>query len=223
MQEIQKKLSISLRAIYVRISEIQKKCLCSREDAANILAAEVGVPIYNFLSEAELQRVRELQKSKTVVQKIQHNKTKENEKTITKEEKITDNKLYDLMELHPKIVEVTRSQFKSGHYSEAIFNAFRCIEIRVKKKSGLKKRGWSLMQDAFNENHPRIKINSMQNDYEIDEQAGFKHIYAGAMLGIRNPKAHADIKQKDSHRTLEYLSLASLLVKRVEEGEKVNE
>ena len=40
-------------------------------------------------------------------------------------------------------------------------------------------------------------------------------------MGIRNPKAHAEVQQKDPYRTLEYISLASLLAKRLEEGEKV--
>ena len=100
-------------------------------------------------------------------------------------------------------------------------NAFRCIEIFAKEKSVLKKRGVDLMHKAFNEKNPAIKLNRMQEDFEIDEQAGFRFIYAGAMMGIRNPKAHAEVQQKDPYRTLEYISLASLLAKRLEEGEKV--
>ena len=40
----------------------------------------------------------------------------------------------------------------------------------------------------------------------------------GAMVGIRNPKAHDNIIQADPYRMLEYLAFASLLMKRVEEG-----
>jgi len=77
------------------------------------------------------------------------------------------------------------------------------------------------MHKVFSEKKPIIKLNKMQEDYDIDEQTGFRFIYAGAMRGIRNPKAHAEVQQKDPYRTLEYISLASLLAKRLEEGEKV--
>jgi len=41
------------------------------------------------------------------------------------------------------------------------------------------------------------------------------------MIGIRNPKAHDNIIQTDPYKTLEYLSFASLLAKKVEESELV--
>lgn len=224
MSELQKKLKISDVSIYMRIRAIQKECLCTREDAANLLAARVGIPVYEFLPEAELERVRDFQKTKTIVPQMPKTSgsKEQTEKVIIKEASITKNKLFDLLNFHPKIVQASRSQFRSGHYTEAIFNAFRCIEIFAKKKSGSKKRGTALMQEIFSETHPVIKLNDMQQDFEIDEQNGFRFIYAGAMLGIRNPKAHADIQQKDPLRTLEYLSLASLLAKRLDEGVKVN-
>ena len=143
------------------------------------------------------------------------------ETLIIDEETINPLMLFDLLDLHPIIVRASKSQFKSGHYTEAIFNAFKCIEIFAKQKSGSHSRGTALMQEIFSEKHPIIKLNNMQQDFEIDEQNGFRFIYAGAMLGIRNPNAHADIQQKDPYRTLEYLSLASLLAKRLEEGTKV--
>jgi uncharacterized protein (TIGR02391 family) len=223
MVELQKELKISTAAIYFRIQKIQKQCLCSREDAANILAAEVGIPVFDILNESELKRVRNLQQIRTTptsIPRIRESKEQE-KKVIKKEAPITENKLYDLLHFHPKIVKASRSQFRSGHYSEAIFNAFKCIEIFAKKKSGSKRRGTALMQEIFNEKHPIIKLNNMQQDFEIDEQNGFRLIYAGAMLGIRNPQGHADIQQKDPYRTLEYLSLASLLTKRLDEGVKV--
>jgi len=217
--ELRKNLQITDFAIYARIRKIQEECLCTREDAANLLAAEVGIPIYNILSEPELRRVRELQEKRRVTPLRIKKEVKEEKKKTQKEEiTITPKKLFDLLKFHPRIVDASRSQFRSGHYAEAIFNAFKCIEILAKEKSGSRKRGTALMQDIFSENNPIIKLNNMQQDFEIDEQQGFRFIYAGAMLGIRNPNAHADIPQKDPYRTLEYLSLASLLTKRLDEG-----
>lgn len=224
MSELRKKMSRA--AIYVRIQKIQKECLTTKEEAANLLAADSGTPVYNILSEPELRRLRDLQKTRrTVSLRSPRKELKEEISVKTRMEKtsITPNRLYDLLEFHPRIVKASKSQFKSGHYTDAIFNAFRCIEVLAKEKSGLEGRGADLMHRIFNENKPLIKLNRMQRDFEIDEQAGFRFIYAGAMKGIRNPKAHAEIQQKDPYRTLEYLSLASLLAKRLEEGEKVDE
>lgn len=223
MSELRRKMKISHAAIYLRIQKIQEECLTTREDAANLLAAEVGIPVYNILSEPELRRIRELQDARraTPLRKIRKEVKEEIKETRTEEPQITPKKLYDLLKFHPRIVKASRSLFRSGHYPEAILNAFKCIEIFAKEKSGLKRRGVDLMHKVFNEKNPSIKLNKMQEDFEIDEQTGFRFIYAGSMMGIRNPKAHAEVQQKDPYRTLEYISLASLLAKRLEEGEKV--
>jgi len=44
-------------------------------------------------------------------------------------------------------------------------------------------------------------------------------LFMGAVVGIRNPKAHDEIVQNDPYKTLEYLGFASLLMKRIDEGE----
>jgi len=225
MSELQKKMKISSVAIYARIQKIQEECLTTREDAANLLAAEVGIPVYRILSEPELRRIRELQEMRrgAPLKRRQKEVKKEIKKIGIKETTITPKDLYDLLKFHPRIVKASRSLFRSGHYPEAILNAFKCIEIFAREKSGLRLRGVNLMHNIFNEKNPLIKLNKMEQDFEIDEQTGFRFIYAGAMMGIRNPKAHAEVPQKDPYRTLEYLALANLLAKRLEEGEKVNE
>jgi len=224
MSKLREKLQITDDAIYKRIRKIQDECLCGREDAANLLAAEVGIPVYKFLTEAERERVRALKETRTTSPKIPRSRQskKQNEKVAEKQVTITPNKVYDFLNFHPRIVKASRSLFRTKHYPEAILNAFKCIEILTKKKSGVQGIGADLMHRVFNEKNPVIKINQMQQDFEIDEQMGFRFIYAGSMTGIRNPKAHAEVPQKDPYRTLEYLSLASLLAKRLDEGVKVN-
>ena len=127
--------------------------------------------------------------------------------------------LYDSLRLHPRIRKASESLFKTGHYAQAIFEAFKCLEVLVKEKSGVNDLdGQTLMASVFNEAQPVIKLNKLQSTSDKDEQIGFKFIFMGAMTGIRNPKAHEMIKQKEPYKTLEYLSLASVLAKRVEEG-----
>ena len=76
------------------------------------------------------------------------------------------------------------------------------------------------MANAFNKQTPKIRLNSLTTQSDRNEQEGFKFIFMGSMLGVRNPKAHDAIVQNDPYKTLECLGLASLLLKRVDEREK---
>ena len=129
------------------------------------------------------------------------------------------NLLFDKMQFHPKVVETSKSLFETGHYAQAIFEAFKAINNFVKEKTGQSLDGKDLMAKVFREQDPLIKLNKLETRSERDEQEGFKFLFMGAMVGIRNPKAHDDIAQMDPFRTLEYLGFASLLMKRIEEGE----
>jgi len=101
----------------------------------------------------------------------------------------------------------------------------------VKQKSGRHNLdGYKLMSFVFSFDYddqrdkitrkPILKLNQLSGQSERDEQQGFMHLFMGVMLGIRNPKGHETIIQSDPYRTLEYLSLASLLAKRVDEAKK---
>lgn len=131
--------------------------------------------------------------------------------------------LFDNMQFHPRIIRASKSLFNSGHYAEAIFAAFKAVNNFTKRKTGLSLDGKDLMAKAFNEDKPIIKLNKLLTRSEQDEQEGFRFLFMGAMVGIRNPKAHDDIRQIDPYRTLEYLAFASLLMRRVTEGKLESE
>ena len=136
--------------------------------------------------------------------------------------------LFDAMRFHPKVIESSRPLFGDGYYSDAIFRAFTAVCAFVKEKSGSPVDGKgspldgkSLMSTVFSETKPIIKLNDLLDSSDRNEQEGFKFLFMGGQIGIRNPKAHDNIVQTDPYRTLEYLSLASLLMKRVHEGKVV--
>jgi uncharacterized protein (TIGR02391 family) len=127
--------------------------------------------------------------------------------------------LYEALRLHSTVRRVSESLFKTGHYAQAIFEAFKCIEVMVREKSGITDRdGQALMAHVLNESEPILRLNPLHTTSEKNEQIGFKFIFMGCMTGVRNPKAHDIVKQRDPYRTLEYLSLASLLAKRVNDS-----
>ena len=134
---------------------------------------------------------------------------------VLKSERTTSD-VFNEMRFHPKIINVSESLFKNGHYSQAIFEAYKVLEEEVREKSGLKDMfGKNLMTRAFDENQPRITVlESGKFDKEVQE--GFKFMFMGASLGIRNPKAHHHIQQNDPYITLEYLGFASFLLKRID-------
>lgn len=135
---------------------------------------------------------------------------------------ISDQSVFYLSKLHPKIRNASGKLFNDKHYSQAIFEAFKLIENLVKEKSGkVDLSGKPLMQTVFSANRPILTLNSLSNRYERDEQEGFMDLFTGAMMGIRDPKAHLMIKQKDPKKAFEYLVFASLLVRKIEEA-KVN-
>jgi uncharacterized protein (TIGR02391 family) len=137
--------------------------------------------------------------------------------------------IYNKMNLHPVIRKASEKLFKDKHYADSILKAYIALINYVKEKSGKKTLdGQNLMGNVFDVKYnsetlevtdkPVLKLNNLITREEIDEQKGFMYLYLGAVMGIRNPKAHAIIEQKDPFKTLKYLSFASLLAKRVDEA-----
>lgn len=136
--------------------------------------------------------------------------------------------MFDNMDLHPTVRKHSEKLFKSGHYAQAIFEACKALIMQVKKKSCIEASDKDLMGQAFGVEHanrplritkyPLLQLNPLESLEEIDEQEGFMHLFIGLVVGIRNPKAHAIVEQQDPYRTLQYLSLISLLAKRLDEA-----
>ena len=98
-----------------------------------------------------------------------------------------------------------------------MFEAFKFIENEVKRLSGLRgKTGYALMMDAFNEANAKVRLNPLATESEIDEQRGYKSIFAGAAAGIRNPRGHEVDIGDTPDEALDYLALASLLLRRLD-------
>ncbi len=129
-------------------------------------------------------------------------------------------KLFDVLVSDEDVKNASRPLFLDGHYAQSIFEAFKVVNLSVKKLSRLhEKDGKDLMFSAFSPQQGPLRIASGSSISAQDEQEGFMHIYAGAMQGIRNPKAHDAVIQTDPVRTLQYLALASLLVTRAKEAQ----
>lgn len=125
-------------------------------------------------------------------------------------------KAYNGLELHSVIAKVSNDLYKNGHYADAVEAAAKRLVNYVKEKSIIKdKDGSSLMQHVFSPNNPILKFNSLQTQSDKDEQQGYMHLFTGAVMGIRNPRAHENIVD-DPEEALEYIAFISLLAKRLD-------
>jgi uncharacterized protein (TIGR02391 family) len=129
--------------------------------------------------------------------------------------------LYKKLVVHPEIRAASQTLFMDGHFPSATLEAFKMVNILVKKKSGRSDLdGHSLMSTVFSENAPILKWTRLVSDSDKSEQRGFMMLFMGAMAGIRNPGAHDIVDLKDPIKALQYLALADMLARRVDESTK---
>jgi uncharacterized protein (TIGR02391 family) len=76
------------------------------------------------------------------------------------------------------------------------------------------------MTRAFSGSPPPIDLSVETGQSGRDEQEGLRLVFMGALQGIRNPKGHELVKQDDPQRALEYLAMASLLFRRLDDAQE---
>jgi uncharacterized protein (TIGR02391 family) len=122
--------------------------------------------------------------------------------------------------IHPKITKVSQKLFDHGHYADSVEAAFKEVNVIVKechrRKTGKELDGADLMRTAFSVNNPTITLDDLDTISGKDVQQGYMHLFEGSMLGIRNPKAHANITI-DEDRATHLIFLASLLLFKFDE------
>lgn len=152
---------------------------------------------------------------------------------IKQQEKFADSNSLDISrsvslsnyDLHPEVKSVSLSLFEDKHYAQAVEEAFKKIIQEVKTTirvlTGESLDGDRLMNRAFGceGQKPIIKFNSLKELEDLDEQKGLMYLFKG-IVGIRNKKAHVNVILDDPIKAIEYLSLASLLMRLLDEFTK---
>lgn len=108
--------------------------------------------------------------------------------------------------LHPTVIAVSGKLYRQGDYRQAILDSYIALVQEVKRRTGLAADNTPLMQAAFSSKNPKLVVGE-----DEDEQMGFMWLFSGAVMGIRNPKAHRLVPQNDPQRALEWLAFASVL------------
>lgn len=124
--------------------------------------------------------------------------------------------LFEKLVVNSEIHKASKDLFNDGYYSLAIEEACKSFSQLVKHKSSNgKDDGFKLMMQAFNENNPTIKLNTLSTITEQDEQKGFMHMAAGLMSGIRNPRAHTPEFADDQQTCVQLLCFIDYLMSKV--------
>lgn len=131
---------------------------------------------------------------------------------ITQASQIADYRRGDLLPkkfLHPLIAEKVYSAFLRGEYDTAVFQAFKEVEVRVRKAGGFTAAdiGTDLMRKAFNPQNGPLSDPSAQ----LAEREALSHLFAGAIGSYKNPHSHRNVAL-DAGETVEMIILASHLL-----------
>ena len=122
--------------------------------------------------------------------------------------------------VHPRIKVLARPRFDAGFFGDAVESSFKEVNDTVKRiyceSEQREADGANLMTSAFSLSNPVIRLTALKTETDRNIQQGYMQIFAGAMTGIRNPKAHGNLNP-DARKALHLISLASLLMCRIDE------
>jgi len=72
------------------------------------------------------------------------------------------------------------------------------------------------MSSTFTGHPPALDIRKAADRRGQDERDGFKFLFIGATTGLKNPRAHGTAMQDSHEDSLEYLAVASMLMRRLD-------
>jgi len=126
--------------------------------------------------------------------------------------------MWDL--LHPKVTELAKERFEGGFYSDSVSVCLREINTIVKEyvreEINEELDGIPLLERAFSIRNPIITFADLDNENGRNIHKGYKKIFEGIFLGVRNPKAHANLTPNENI-TRHLLFLASFMFLKLEE------
>jgi len=113
--------------------------------------------------------------------------------------------------LDPVLVRKVKPSFIRGDYETAIFQSFKEVEVRVRKKSGLPntEMGVNLMRKAFKVGEGVLADkNSL-----VAEQEAMMSLFAGAVGVYKNPSSHRDVDFSDPGEVVDIIHSANNLLR----------
>lgn len=116
--------------------------------------------------------------------------------------------------LPPSVIQLC----DNGHYAQATFEVYKFVDKEIQRHARSTKSGYALMMETLGGASPAVRLNPMLTASQQDEQKGYSFLFAGSILGIRNPRGHEYDLQDDVDLCLDHLSLASLLLRKLSDA-----
>ena len=128
--------------------------------------------------------------------------------------------------LHPRVISLAKSRFENGLLADAISACLRefntIVKDHVRGVIGQELDGANLMTRAFSAQSPIIELADLTTESGRNIQIGYMKIFEGAMIGIRNPKAHANL-YPDNNTAIHILFLTSFMFNKLQNAGILNE
>ncbi len=120
--------------------------------------------------------------------------------------------------IHDALPTKVRALFDDGHYAQATFEAFKFVDKTIQRAASSSQTGVKLMMAALNGTSPSVQLTPCKTESEKNEQKGYQFLFAGSALAIRNPRGHEYDIDDSPDVCLDHLSLASVLLRRLEQS-----
>lgn len=123
-----------------------------------------------------------------------------------------------LPHLHPRVADGCAKLFSDGHYVASIEHSAKVVFQHLRDVTGLTLDGAALAQQVFRTKNPLLTFSDLSDESKQNEQIGFMNLLEAYYKGVRNPIAHTHGKTEDAQKAFEYLVMASLLCRRIDDA-----
>ena len=90
------------------------------------------------------------------------------------------------------LAESIKTHYDNKDYTEVVRDALLCLTTEIRKKSDLKDNdGVDLINKAFSEKQPLIKINKLETETDKNKHRGIMDLSKGLIEYFRNPMSHS--------------------------------
>jgi uncharacterized protein (TIGR02391 family) len=122
------------------------------------------------------------------------------------------------LQLHPDIRLQCWNLYTLGNYDNAVLNATKLLEVRVREKASLGSTvvGTDLMRQAFSLNKTRLRYSSI-----AAEQQGMMELLTGMIAVFKNPQSHRFVGIHNKMECLAILLMCSALLYIIDNTEYV--
>lgn len=124
---------------------------------------------------------------------------------------------FDLLafDLDETIASACVNHFLNGEFRSAVLDACTALRDLVRQRSERDDLdGFDLASTVFSPKKPILAFNACASDTETSEQQGMMHLFQGAFLALRNPRAHG-LAPDPAKEAVDYITLLNILAKQL--------